>query len=117
MTHDLFNLPTNQMHRPGQSTSRRALEKTTESRGNRTKAVFDFLKGYGARGAIPEELAAAMGEELIDVRRCFSVLKKLEKIEPTGEERLNNKQNYCEVWRVMTRPKAMNESYEDYNHE
>ena len=97
---DLFSLPIKQLHRPGQVTSRDALVKTVKSRDNRQQRVLKVLGEYGLRGAIPEELAQYMGEDIIDVRRCFSVLKKLGKIEPTGESRLNNKDNYCEVWRV-----------------
>lgn len=101
MQEDLFSVPVRELHRPGQTTSKAALEKTVKSRDNRQRRVYEALKAYGHDGAIPEELALRMGEELIDVRRCFSVLKKLGKIEFTGEERMNAKQHYCEVWRVL----------------
>lgn len=100
---DLFSVPAGELHRPGQSTSRKALDKTEKSRSNRTKRVYERLESWGGgRGTIPEELAFVMDEDLIDVRRCFSVLKKLGKIEATGETRLNNKGNECEVWRVKS---------------
>ena len=104
---DLFSaperrsIPIAQLHRPGQKTSREALEKTVESRDNRQRRVFNRLTTY-ADGTIPEILAAAMGEELIDVRRCFSVFKKLDLIEATGEEIKNEKGNFCAVWKAKT---------------
>lgn len=97
---DLFSLPNYRLHRKGQHTSKTALEKTEKPRENRQRKVYESLKLYGRVGAIPEELSTRTGEELIDVRRCFSVLKKLDKIEPTGETRDNAKGNACEVWRV-----------------
>lgn len=98
---DIFTLPTDRLHRPGQETSRKALEKSTQSRASRTSAVYEVLKSYGHKGAIPEELSIYMGEELIDVRRCFSVLKKKHLIEWTSEERKNHKDNWCQVYRVL----------------
>lgn len=98
---DLFSVPNNQLHRRGQRTSKAALEKTTKSRDNRQRKVYRALQAWGETGAIPEELAKLMGEDLIDVRRCFSVLKKLKKITPTGKTRLNDKGNECEVWRAV----------------
>jgi hypothetical protein len=94
-----FSVPTHTLHRAGQSTSRKALVKTEKSRDNRQRRVFEFLKKFPT-GNIPEEISALMGEDLIDVRRCFSVLKKLGKIEATGEERENGKGNFCMVWKV-----------------
>lgn len=99
---DAFDLPISQLHRPGQATSAKALAKAPVTRINRTRAVYEVLKTYGERGGIPEELAIGMGEDLIDVRRCFSVLKKLNRIAPTGEERQNGKKNWCEVFRAIT---------------
>ena len=102
---DLFSapprrsFPIQQLHRPGQKTSREALEKTVESRDNRQRRVFNRLCVFHD-GAIPEEVAYDLDEELIDVRRCFSVFKKLDLIEATGEERRNDKGNFCEVWKV-----------------
>lgn len=98
---DLFSLPVHQLHRPGQTTSKAALVKTMSSRDTRQRRVYEALERFGRRGAIPEEVATHMGEELIDVRRCFSVLKKLEKIETTGCKE-NGNGHLCEVWRVIS---------------
>lgn len=99
-TLDLFGVPAYRLHRKGQATSKAALEKTERPRANRQKRVYDAIVKYGAKGAIPEEVAVFMNEELIDVRRCFSVLKLVGKIEPTGEQRENGKGNACIVWRA-----------------
>lgn len=99
MHEDLFTIPDGQLHRPGQETSAAALEKTGKARANRQRRVFEALKNFPA-GTIPEQVAVVMKLDLIDVRRCFSVLKRLGKIEPTGEVRKNYKDNDCEVWRV-----------------
>ena len=108
-----FNIPDDQLHRPGQSTSERALATTATSRSEMNKRVYEAIKGRGSAGAIPEEIVAGSVKQfefnpyikpldLIDVRRAFSVLKKprLNLIEPTGEERQNAKGNWCEVWRA-----------------
>lgn len=96
---DLFSLPNNQLYRTGQTTSRAALDGAEKSRDSRQRRVFTRLKEY-PHGTIPERLAAVMGEDLIDMRRCFSVLKKLGKIEETGEEIQNDKGRFCQVWKV-----------------
>lgn len=97
---DLFSLPVNRLHRKGQHTSKAALEKSKRSRSNRTQKVYNALKSYGEKGAIPEEMVYYVSEDLIDVRRCFHVLKKRGLIVPTGEQRLNGKGNFCEVFKV-----------------
>lgn len=92
-----FFIPNEELHRPGQETSRAALEASTTSRESKAAQVHRWIKRKGYDGAIPEDFNAM---DLIDVRRCFSVLKKLDKIEFTGEERKNDKGHFCQVWRA-----------------
>lgn len=98
---ELFSPLVEKAHRPGQSTSRKAAEKSAAPRISLSKTVYDYLYRVGATGAIPEQIAQRMGRDLIDVRRAFSVLKKLGKIEATGEDRENARGNMCEVWRAI----------------
>lgn len=111
---DLFDVPTEQLHRPGQTTSRDALDATKKSRATMIGRVYDELKKYTYRGTIPEVIAGdgyqdnyALHIELIDVRRAFHVLKKKGLIESiphpeTGEPvtQENPKGHRCVVWRV-----------------
>lgn len=90
-------VPIKHLHRAGQVTSEATLQKTRKSRGGFYMQVHGWLVHRGAAGAIPEDFDAA---DLIDVRRAFHVLKKKHLIEWTGQIRVNNKGNPCEVWRV-----------------
>lgn len=103
---DLFTVADERLHRAGQDTSAAALAKTGRSRATRQRNVYEFLARHGDEGAIPEELAALMGEELIDVRRCFSVLKKTGAIISTGELRKNLKGHDCVVYRAVALQQA-----------
>lgn len=90
------------LHRPGQSTSQRALEATGKSRSAMYERVLDRIKRFGGAGAIPEEIWDVMlGLDVIDIRRSFCVLKKKGLIVSTGEERKNPKGHWCEVWRAL----------------
>lgn len=100
VTPAMLEAPIHTQHRYGQDTSRRALKKTVKSRANAAAATLETLRSYGRLGSIPEHIAIAKSMELIDVRRHFSVLKKKQLIEPTGEEIVNDKGNACMVWRV-----------------
>ena len=92
------------VYRDDQHTSKAVAVKYQPARLTREQTVLNMIKGLeGNRGAIPEEIAAASGMDLIDVRRAFSVLRKKNLIVYACEDRKNNRDNWCGVFRAVIR--------------
>jgi len=65
----------------------------------RQSRIFNIIKSC-LHGCTPEGVSICSGEVLIDVRRCFSTLKKQGKIVATGEVKVSDRGHLCKVWKA-----------------
>ncbi len=82
------------------TTSKLAADKITPTTSFLRDRVLDHIRRM-PNGATADEVAALMGEDLLNVRPRFSELKLRGLIEKTGERRQNQKGNSQLVWRSV----------------
>lgn len=83
--------------RSGPETSREAAETHAVGFREMREKVFDVIFAAGATGLTPDEVALAMGADILSVRPRISELRDAERVVPNGERRRNAKKNSAAV--------------------
>ncbi len=83
-------------------TSRQAAEKIKGRSHVLRQRCLEHLQAQGEYGATPDEAAAALGEDILNIRPRFSELRDAGLIYDTGMRRSNAKGNTQRVCRLVT---------------
>lgn len=98
---NLFDYAARYPHKPGERQSETS-KSAARAVGRRDKPLRDKILSLMASGEelTPDEAARLLGETVLAIRPRFSQLKKLGKIIPTGEERLNDSGLKADVYKL-----------------
>lgn len=83
--------------RAGPETSREAAEAHAVGFREMRDKIFDVITAAGATGLTPDEVALAMGADILSVRPRISELRDEGRVAPNGERRRNAKNNSAAV--------------------
>lgn len=83
-------------------TSRKAAEKIKGRSHVLRQRCLEHLQAQGEYGATPDEAAAALGEDILNIRPRFSELRDAGLIYDAGLRRTNAKGNTQRVCRIVT---------------